>query len=85
VKDQIHIRNAEAKRPARALARQTGKTESQVVLEALRQYRSRRQQPVPQKQIELWRRLLREDRRRGAVKPAMPVEALYDESSGLPA
>jgi hypothetical protein len=85
VKDQLHIRNAEATRLARTLARQTGKTASQVVLEVLRQYRSRRHQPIPQKQIELWRRLLRKDRRRGLVRPATPVEALYDESTGLPA
>jgi hypothetical protein len=85
VKDHLHIRNAEATRLARTLARRTGKTVSQVVLEALRQYRSRRHHPVPQKQIELWRRLLREDRGRGLVKPATPVEALYDESTGHPA
>ena len=41
VKDQVHIRNAEAAQLARALARQTGKTISAVVLDALRQYRPR--------------------------------------------
>jgi hypothetical protein len=85
VKDQVHIRNAEAAQLARALARQTGKTMSQVVLEALRQYRPRRRQPVPQKQVELWRRLLREDRGRGLAKPETPIEALYDKATGLPA
>ena len=34
MKDQLHIRNAEAARLAHALARQAGKTVSQVVLEA---------------------------------------------------
>src|SRR5262245_9617643 len=84
VKDQVHIRNAEAAQLARALARQTGKTMSQVVLEALRQYRPRRRQPVPEKQVELWRRLLREDRKRGMAKPETPVEALYNKATGLP-
>ena len=36
VKDQVHIRNAEAAQLARVLARQTGKTMGQIVLEALR-------------------------------------------------
>jgi hypothetical protein len=85
MKDQVHIRNAEAAQLARALARQTGKTMSQVVLEALRQYRPRRRQPVPPKGVQLWRRLLREDRKRGLIKPEMPIEALYDKGTGLPA
>jgi len=85
VKDQLHIRNAEAARLARALARQTGKTVSQLVLEALRQYQPPHHQLVPQKQVELWRLLLRQDRRRGLVRPATLVEALYDEATGLPA
>jgi hypothetical protein len=84
VKDQVHIRNAEAAQLARALARQTGKTMTEVVLEALRQYHPRRRQPVPPKQVELWRRLLREDRKRGLVKPETPIEALYDKTTGLP-
>jgi hypothetical protein len=41
VKDQVHIRNSEAAELARTLARQTGKTISEVVLDALRQYRPR--------------------------------------------
>jgi Rv0623-like transcription factor len=44
VRDQVHIRNAEAAQLARTLARQTGKTISEVVLDALRQYRP---QPRP--------------------------------------
>jgi hypothetical protein len=84
VKDQVHIRNAEAAQLARSLARQTGKTMSEVVLEALRQYRPRRRQPTPQKQVEVWRRLLREDRKRGLARPEIPIEALYDEATGLP-
>jgi hypothetical protein len=47
VKDQVHIRNAEAAQLARALARQTGKTISEVVLDALRQYRAAQAQPSP--------------------------------------
>jgi hypothetical protein len=37
LKDQVHIRNAEAAQLARTLARQTGKTLSEIVPEALRQ------------------------------------------------
>jgi hypothetical protein len=85
VKDQVHIRNAEAAQLARTLARQTGKTMSEVVLEALRQYRPRGRQPVPLKRVELWRRLLREDREGDSVRPETPVESLYDRATGLPA
>jgi hypothetical protein len=85
VKDQVHIRNAEAAQLARALARQTGKPMSQVVLEALRQYRPRRRQPVRQKVVEQWRRLLREDRKSGRASPETPLDALYDKTTGLPA
>jgi len=84
MKDQVHIRNAEAAHLARTFARQTGRTISDVVLEALRQYRPRRRPPVPHKRVERWRRLLREDRKRIA-EPAIPIEALYDEGTGLPA
>jgi hypothetical protein len=83
VKDQVHIRNAEAAQLARTLARQTGKTIGDVVLDALRQYRPRRREPVPQKRVEFWRRLLRSDRK-GMARPETPVEALYDEITGLP-
>ncbi len=84
VKDQVHIRNAEAARLARTLARQTGTTISQVVLDALRQYRPRRRQPTPQTQVERWRRLLREDREQGMLRPETPIETLYDDATGLP-
>ena len=85
MKNQVHIRNAEAAQLARTLARQTGKTISEVVLDALRQYRPRRQRPASQDPVARWRRLLREDRRRGMARPQTPVEALYDETTGLPA
>ncbi len=83
MKDQVHIRNAEAAQLARMLARQTGKTMSEVVLEALRQYRPQRRKHAPRKKIEAWLRLLREDRK-GLARPETPVEALYDEATGLP-
>jgi len=84
VKDQVHIRNAEAAQLARALARQTGKTISAVVLDALRQYRPQRRRALPARKVEAWRKLLRDDRKRGMTKPEQPVEALYDEATGLP-
>jgi len=84
VKDQVHIRNAEAAQLARTLAHQSGKTINEVVLEALRQYRPRRRDRAPQRQIELWRRLLRADRKRGMAQAETPVEALYDGTTGLP-
>ena len=84
MKDQVHIRNAEAAQLARALARETGKTINDVVLDALRQYRPRRRAAAPQKQVEAWRRLLRGDRKRGLAQPETPVEALYDEGTGFP-
>jgi hypothetical protein len=85
MKDQVHIRNAEAAGLARALARQTGQTISDVVLEALRRYRpGRSSRPAPRRRVARWRRLLRADRKRRARKPEVPVEALYDEVTGLP-
>jgi hypothetical protein len=83
VKDQVHIRNAEAAQLARALARQSGKTIAEVVLEALRQYRPPRPGRASQKQIARWQRLLREDRKH-LRRPEIPIEALYDEQTGLP-
>jgi hypothetical protein len=83
VKDQVHIRNAEAAHLARAFARETGKTISDVVLDALRQYRPCRAQPVPRGRIARWRRLLGRDRA-GRREPETPIEALYDEATGLP-
>jgi hypothetical protein len=84
LKDQVHIRNAEAAQLARTLARQTGKTMSEIVLDALRQYRPGRPGRAPRKEVEAWRRLLREDRERGLTPAEVPVEALYDETTGLP-
>jgi hypothetical protein len=82
--DQVHICNAEAAQLARALARQTGKTISEVVLEALRQYQPHHRKPASKGQIERWRRLLREDRKHGFRRPETPIEALYDDTTGLP-
>ena len=84
MKDQVHIRNAEAAHLARSLARQTGRTISEVVLEALRQYRPGRRAPAARQRTERWRRLLREDRQRGIAEPEIPIEALYDRATGLP-
>ena len=83
VKDQVHIRNAEAAQLARALARQTGKTISEVVLDALRQYRAARGEPSPPGRIKQWRRLLRRDQAR-LMRPEVPIEALYNQDTGLP-
>jgi hypothetical protein len=83
MKDQVHIRNAEAAQLARTLARQTGKTISEVVLDALRQYRP---QPHPREhgnRAELWRQLLRRDRAR-LTRPEVPIESFYNEETGLP-
>jgi hypothetical protein len=85
MKDQVHIRNAQAAHLARTLARQTGKTISDVVLDALRQYRPRRREPAPDRRVKHWRRLLLEDRKRGAAQPEIPIERLYDDATGLPA
>jgi len=84
MKDQVHIRNAEAAHLARALAQQTGRTISEVVLEALRQYRPGRRRPAARQRVENWRRLLREDRAEGMAEPEVPIEAFYDETTGLP-
>jgi hypothetical protein len=83
VKDQVHIRNAEAAELARALARQTGKTISEVVLDALRRYRAIQNQPPEPDRIEQWRRLLRRDRAR-LIRPEVPLEAFYNRETGLP-
>ena len=85
MKDQVHIRNAEAAHLARALARQTGRTISDVVLDALRQYRPSRRAPAPRRRLAHWRRLLAEDGKRRAGTPETPIEALYDDATGLPA
>jgi hypothetical protein len=85
VKDQVHIRNLEAAHLARALARQTGKTITDVVLDALRQYQPGRAGAAEPDRIANWRRLLREDRKAGLAEPETPIDALYDASTGLPA
>ena len=84
MKDQVHIRNAEAAQLARSLARQTGKTINEIVLDALRQYRPADRARTSRKEIEAWRRLLSADRRRGMKRPETPIDVLYDEASGLP-
>ncbi len=81
--DQVHIRNAEAAELVRSLARQTGKTINEVILDALRHYRPGRAASAGRKEIERWRRLLREDRE-GMARPETPIEALYGEATGLP-
>jgi hypothetical protein len=83
VKDQIHIRNADAVQLARMLARQTGRAISETVLDALRQYRPTSRRISSPEELDLWRRLLRDDR--SAIKqPETPVETLYDDATGLP-
>jgi hypothetical protein len=84
MKDQVHIRNLEAAQLARALARQTGKTISEVVLEALRQYRPVSRGSAARRRAEHWLRLLHEDRKQGMLNPEIPIEAFYDEETGLP-
>jgi hypothetical protein len=83
MKDRLHIRNAEAAQLARTFARQTGKTITDVVLDALRQYRSRAPKRDRRKQVARWRRLLREDRKR-LVQPEPSIDALYDDVTGMP-
>jgi len=84
VKDQVHIRNAEAAHLARILARQTGKTISEIILDALRQYRPVPSQAARRRQLAQWLRLLQKDREQGRVEPETPIEALYDDATGLP-
>ncbi len=36
------------------------------------------------KRIDHWRRLLSEDQKGRTVSPETPLEALYDEATGLP-
>ena len=83
MKDQVHIRNAEAAQLARALARQTGRTIGEVVLDALRQYRPQALPPKGGNRVEVWRRLLRRDRAR-LTRPEVPIESFYDAKTGLP-
>ena len=83
MRDQVHIRNAEAAQLARALARQTGKTISEIVLDALRQYRPRPHTLERDNRVALWRQLLRRDRVR-LTRPEIPIESFYNEDTGLP-
>ena len=68
---------------ARRMGRPT-KTINEIVLDALRQYRPGGRGKAPRKEVEAWRRLLRADRKRGRARPEVPVEALYDDATGLP-
>ncbi len=83
MKNRLHIRNAEAVQLARMFARQTGKTITDVVLDALRQYRTRPRKAYPKEKMERWRRLLEEDRKQ-LVQVETSIEALYDNATGLP-
>ncbi len=82
--DQVHIRNVGAAQLARSLARQTGKPISDVVLEALRQYRPGGPEPEAAARAADWRRILREDREGGVMHPQTPIDAFYDPATGLP-
>lgn len=84
MKDQVHIRNAEAAQLARSLARQTGRTISDVVLEALRQYRPAGARAAQRGRLKRWLQLLEKDRAQGRRVPEIPIEDLYDERTGLP-
>lgn len=84
MKDQVHIRNAEAAHLARTLARQARKTITEVVLDALRQYRPDHHGTSARGRIEHWRQLLRDDRKELTGKVEAPMEALYDDATGLP-
>ena len=81
--DQVHIRNAEAAQLLRSLARQTGRTMTEVMLDALRQYRPGPKPSSRRSRLALWRRLLREDRK-NLARDETPIEALYDDFTGLP-
>jgi hypothetical protein len=84
MRDQIHIRGAEAAHLARTLARETGRTMNDVVLDALRQYRPRRPAARPQRRVAKWQELLREDRAQRKDGREINVEYLCDKASGLP-
>jgi hypothetical protein len=83
LKDQVHIRNPEAAQLARMLAKRTGKTMTEVVLDALRQYRPTARTTLPAGLVARWQRLLRRDREQ-LKRPEIPIESLYDEATGLP-
>jgi hypothetical protein len=83
MKDQVHIRNAEAAQLARTLARQTGKTINEVVLEALRRFRVTQNQPRGRDLAERWRSQLRSDQAH-VIQPETPIESFYNDDTGLP-
>ena len=85
MKNQVHIRNAEAAHLARTLAHETGRTINEVVLDALRQYRPARRASAPPEQIAHWKVLLRHDREAHTPGHEVPLESLYDRDTGLPA
>jgi hypothetical protein len=84
MKDQVHIRNAEAAHLARTLAHQTGKTINEVVLDALRQYRPSPGSESSPETLARWRELLRKDWANRNPGPEIPIEDLYDPDTGLP-
>jgi len=85
MKDQVHIRNAEAAHLARTLAQETGETINDVVLEALRQYRPKSFGAAPAGRVAKWNKLLRRDRKALRRGHEIPIEDLYDRKTGLPA
>jgi hypothetical protein len=84
MKDQVHIRNREAAHLARALAKETGTTISDVVLAALRQYRPARSKQQPVRTLARWKTLLKADREGLTGRREIPIESLYDKATGLP-
>jgi len=84
MKDLVHISSVEAAHLARALARQTGRTISEVVLEVLRQYRPGRRQVAPLSAPSAGGGFCARIAR-AMAEPEIPIEALYDEATGLPA
>ena len=83
MKNQVNIRNAEAAQLVRTLARQTGKTVTEVMLDALRQYRPTSKRASERNLLERSRRLSREDRK-SLAREETPIEAIYDDATGLP-
>jgi hypothetical protein len=77
--DQIHIRDAETAQLLREAARQTGRSMTEVLREAVRGYVPRRSPPPTPVDIQ---RLLAEDRAQ-LVDDSWTIEDLYDED-GLP-
>jgi hypothetical protein len=84
MKDHLHIRNPEAAQLARTLARQSGKTITETVLHALRQYRPPHRAAQSRQEVEAWRRLLRADRKPVLADRETPADALYGDDTGLP-